>query len=100
MRGANNMLNELCVVKICKEAEPTDFGDELAMMNIETGEYFVINAVGREIWNHINGQLTIEEIVEKLVDVYDISIEPCRAQTLDFINEMIDGKLLEVVSCD
>ncbi|MGD2247012.1 MAG: PqqD family protein [Candidatus Methanofastidiosia archaeon] len=41
-------------------------GDDLALFNVITAQYFVLNEVGREIWNLCTGEYTIEEIAKEI----------------------------------
>ncbi|MBU7013741.1 MAG: PqqD family protein [Theionarchaea archaeon] len=45
---------------------PREQGDDLALFNVMTAQYFVVNEVGREIWNLCTGELTVKEIAQEI----------------------------------
>ena len=66
----------------------SDLGDEMVMMNLENGNYIGLNDVGRDIWEHIDGQASIAEMITKIVEEYDVSEEECAKDILEYLNEM------------
>lgn len=63
----------------------SELGDELVMMDIQSGNYISVNQVGSDIWNLLEQPMTYEELVVKLNAMYDISEEQCRAETAAFL---------------
>lgn len=62
-------------------------GEEMVMMDMERGDYLVVNTVGTEIWNLTAAPIKIKEVAEKLHEIYDISSEQCLNETLSFVQE-------------
>ena len=69
--------------------------EEVVLMSIETGYYFVLDKVGSTIWEHLaKNSATLEELVTKLVGEYDIDQETCSSDVKIFIDELISRTLV------
>jgi hypothetical protein len=66
-----------------------DLDDAIAMMNIETGEYYNLNPAGSRIWTLLETPMSLKAICEALVAEFDVSIEDCRTQTAAFLNDLL-----------
>lgn len=80
------------------KVDVVNMGNELAMMNTETGKYVIINEVGKDIWSLIDGEKSEEDIINALLELYDIDEETCSNEVNTFIRQLIDEKLVTKVS--
>ena len=71
--------------------------DDLVMMDIKSGNYFGINPVGAEIWNKMQGPISVQEIINQLLAEYDIDEATCRSETLAFIQQTLERGFLKVL---
>ncbi len=71
-----------------------DVNDELVVLNLQSGEYFTFNAVGRLIWLSLNDGKTVEEIAHTVVAEYATSEEKAVADVKAFITNLVSEKLL------
>lgn len=69
---------------------------ETVMMSIENGEYFGLDSVGSRIWELLETPITVANLVDILVDEFEVSREECEADTIDFLNQLLDKHLLIV----
>ncbi|NSW93526.1 MAG: PqqD family protein [Bacteroidales bacterium] len=60
--------------------------DNIADMN----SVFILNETGAFIWEKIDGENTVGEIIEKLVTEFDIEKETATEDVLSFFNRMKD----------
>ena len=51
----------------------------------ERSAVHVLNAIGTEVWNRIDGSRTVAQIVEEVVDEYDVPPEQARRDVLAFV---------------
>lgn len=79
-----------------KEIDDTDIDGEKVMMNLNKGEYFMLNTVAADIWDSINEPKTINEVVNELLEKYDIDYKTCEDEVMSFINELNDADLIKV----
>lgn len=63
-------------------------GDDLALFDVTTARYFVLNEMGREIWNFCTGENTIEDIARKIEGkVEDV---PSLEEIIEDVKELIE----------
>ena len=58
------------------------FGDEIMLMNLETGDYVGLNIVSADIWRQAEKQITAQQIINYLLEQYDVEQEVCRTEVL------------------
>lgn len=71
------MINKDSIVCINKDIDATEFNDEKVMMNMDKGKYYALNEVGSRIWDLINSNTKVSEIVDALLKEYEVSEEDC-----------------------
>lgn len=72
--------------------------DELVMMDMEQGNYFGLNAVGAHIWAVLETPQSREDIVSSVKNDFDAPDQSAlEKEVLEFIQTMIDNKLIDVV---
>lgn len=76
------------VVKLKKQLNVTDLSGEKVMIDFESGKYFMIKGTGNDIWDMIQNEITVEEIISKLLSEYDVSEEECTKSVNEFLNKL------------
>lgn len=71
--------------------------DNISMLNTETGKYTMLNSVGTLIWNYAGEPITVEDIVSRLTNEFDISIAECKKSVILYLENLKKEKLIEVV---
>lgn len=74
--------------------------DELVMFDVNAGQYYGLNNVATAVWNHLETKKTVDELAQALTSEFDISIEECRKELLEFLPELEEKGLIEVVEID
>ncbi len=59
-------------------------GEELVMMNMENGDFISMNKVGADIWKLCESPISLDQLLQKLENLYDIGPEQCRVETTQF----------------
>lgn len=70
-------------------------GDALLFMSMEQGEYFMVDSTARAIWDLIDGERTVDGIVDALVAEYDVDRAACAADVSRFAAELEERGLVE-----
>ncbi|MBA3674349.1 MAG: PqqD family protein [Chitinophagaceae bacterium] len=70
------------------------FGDEIMLMNLETGDYIGLNSVSADIWMQAEKQITAQHIIEYLLQQYNVEKEVCKAEVLTALEQMLEKGLL------
>jgi len=72
-------------------------GTDLAMMDMDTGKYFVLQEVAAFIWDRLADPATPAQLCEVLTRRYDVTAERCRGDVLPFLQKAHDKGLLRRV---
>ncbi len=79
------------VIKLKKDLNVTDLSGEKVMIDFESGKYFMIKGSGNDIWDYIQEEITVDEIIKRLLSEYEVSEEECENSVMEFL-----GKLKEL----
>ena len=74
----------------------SNMDDEVVMMNIEKGEYYGLDEIGSRIWQIIENPVTLDELIQVLVEEYDVDRETCRIDVVVFIEELRKKDLVNI----
>lgn len=85
--------------KVRRSSEPLQAGldGEVVMMSVEKGSYYGLDPVGSRIWELLEEPKTVSEVVDELLEVYEVDPEVCMRDTVAFLESLIDEELAEVV---
>lgn len=75
----------------------SELEDELMMMDLDTNNYFALDPVANHIWQLLVEPLTAAELCARLGRHFEVDEETCRRDTLAFLRQMWDEKLIQVV---
>ncbi len=71
--------------------------DELVMFDVNAGQYYGLNNVATAVWNHLETEKTVDALAQNLTSEFDISLDECRKELLEFLPELEEKGLIEVV---
>ena len=69
-------------------------GDETVLLNLETGIYFGLDGVSRQIWDAVVEGDSLEQIAASIVSEYNVDKLQAQADVLEFANELVERGLL------
>lgn len=73
-----------------KEIIQSKIGDEVVMLDVESGFYFGLNSVGSIIWSHLSVLISFEELIQKLSSQFEVDLEICRKDTSEFLDQLLE----------
>ncbi len=73
----------------------TTLGDELVMMDTESGNYISINNIGRTIWEKTAEPIAVKELIQFLLNKYNVAEEQCTTETFSFLEKLSEQNLLQ-----
>jgi hypothetical protein len=76
---------------LCSELE-----GEAVILNLATGTYFGLNAVGARIWELLSAGRNLREIRATLLDEFDVAPEVCEADLIEVVGRMSGDGLVTV----
>lgn len=77
------------------EIETATMGEEIGMLNVETGKYYILDPIATDIWQALEKPMTVTHLVLHLTQIYEVDQETCFKETEFFLSELIDNKLVK-----
>lgn len=73
-----------------------DMNGSAVTMDMMSGKYYNMGETGGVIWNLLESEKSVNEVVDALTAEYDISKEQCMKDILPFLETLVDKGLLLV----
>ncbi len=83
-------------VAASKEQASADLGDEAAILNLKSGVYYGLDAVGARIWALIQTPRTVREVRDTLLEEYDVEADRCGEDLIALLGELAEHDLIDV----
>jgi hypothetical protein len=83
------------IISAKKEIVAADMDGDTVMMSIEAGKYYNLGKMGGVIWGMMAEPVSVETVVAKLLEQYEVMREQCEREVLSFLSEMNREGLLE-----
>lgn len=78
------------------EIDDTDLDGEKVMMNLDKGEYFMMNEVGSIIWEIISEPINVRRIIDTLRSEYEVDEETCKDTVVEFLGRLNNADLISI----
>lgn len=69
-------------------------------MDADTGSCFALDPIGAVIWQWLDQPLTLDQLCLKLLDLYEVEPEVCRADVARLLDDLLDAGLVEARGSD
>jgi len=89
-------INTSMVISQLEGIDYADLDGDKVMMNLEKGQYFALNDVGSRIWDIIQKAITAKDIINTLLDEYEVDAATCEATVLSFLEKLNDAELISI----
>lgn len=76
------------------ELHAVEMDGELVMMGQEQGEYYGLRNVAASIWTLLAEPRTLEDLVARVTDEYDVTADVCRPDIVRFLDELVAKDLV------
>ena len=73
-----------------------DLAEEVAILDVKSGIYYGLNAIGGRIWNLIQEPRMVNEVCQTLLEDYEVEPERCERELLALLQELAANGLIEV----
>ena len=90
------MIDLNSIVSHREDIDTTDLDGEKVMMDLEKGQYFALNSVASRIWEVIESPISVNKVVDTLLEEYEVEREECEKSVLEFIKGLEDASLISV----
>ena len=72
-------------------------GDEVVMMDMDSGFYFGLNTIGSAIWDKLASPITAHELVDLLMMEFSVERIVCESVTHEFLNQLLERGIIKEV---
>lgn len=85
-------------IRLVKALDVTDLSGEKVMIDFETGKYFLLKGPANEIWDMLVGNeaLSCNEIVDQLMEIFDVDRETCMESVTSFVKKMEEYQFVTI----
>jgi hypothetical protein len=84
------------VVVASKEQLASSIGGETVILGLQSGRYYGVDGVSARVWQIIQEPSRVLDICNAIVSEYEVDPQVCAADVLALLNQMADGRLIEV----
>lgn len=84
------------VVERVADQIAAEVDDDLVMVNVETGYYYAVSDVAREIWDAIERPRRISDLIDELTASHEVERAVCEDETLSFLQNLLAERLVRV----
>ena len=84
-------------VHLIKHLDVTDLSGEKVMIDFSTGKYFLLKGAANEIWDMLAEDISVDEIKDKLMEIYDVDEETCLTSVKNFLQQMEENGFIEMI---
>ena len=88
-------LSHLLVVAT-KDQVSSEVGEDAVILNLKTGIYHGLDPVGARIWHLLQEPRTVNDILNTLLQEYEIEPERCERELVDLLQKLADAELVKV----
>lgn len=71
-------------------------GDEIVMMDLDSGNYLNINPIGSKIWKILETPIKVKDLLQVLLNRFDVSEEQCREELFLFLHQLKSQGLITI----
>ena len=83
-------------VRINEEVLFQELQGEAVLLNLKSGVYLGLDAVGTRIWNLLQRHHVLQEVRDAMLQEYEVSADQCERDLLRLVGEMEQQGLAEV----
>jgi Coenzyme PQQ synthesis protein D (PqqD) len=84
------------IVVAVKNQVSCDLAGEAAILEMKSGIYYGLNAVGARIWKLIQAPKMVREVCASILEEYDVEAERCEHDILALLEELVATGLVEI----
>ncbi len=89
-------VSKYSTVVAAKDQTSADLADEVVILDLKSGTYYGLDAVGSRIWSLIQEPRTVSDIRDILLEEYEVAFDRCEREILTLLQELAARRLIEV----
>jgi hypothetical protein len=76
----------------------SQIGEEVVMLDMESGFYFGLNSVASVIWGLLADEIGFEKLIEQLMAQFEVERSICEADTQELLDQMLEKNIIRKVA--
>ena len=72
--------------------------DEAIILDVTSGRYFSLNSVGALIWDQLESECSVEELVEIVIGTFEVDRQQALGDVRDLVGELSEAGLVDATS--
>ena len=77
-----------------KSIVQSKIGEEVVMLDMESGFYFGLNSVASVIWGLLANEIGFEELIDQLMAQFEVERSLCETDTKDLLDQMLEKNII------
>ncbi len=73
-----------------------EIDEEMVILDKDSENYFGLDEVGKVMWQEMQDKKILKDVFDSLVDIYDVQEDILKKDLQEFVNSLVDSKLIEV----
>jgi hypothetical protein len=84
------------IIKIMDNVVSCDLDGEVAILNMNDGIYYGLDPIGARIWDLIQNPIALGNILEIILEEYDVKYDQCKEDVLELIEKFHKNGLVKI----
>lgn len=94
--GSKGEIKDSSIIQRKNNLLHSEIQSEIVALDIDTSNYISFNSVGSRIWKFIESEAIFSDLVNKIVQEFDVNSEQARKDALIFLQKLYDKNLITV----
>jgi len=90
------MINENAQIERDHDILTSEIDLDLGLLNIETGYYYTLDDIGKDIWDLIESKISVESVVKSLLSEYDTDYDTCKNDVIELFESLEEHSLVKI----
>jgi hypothetical protein len=69
---------------------------ETVMMDADSGDYYGLDSVASRIWQLLETPITTAELIEQILQEYEVTPEQCQQDVNEFLTQLHKNKMIKI----
>ena len=72
-------------------------GEEVVMLDMDSGFYFGLNSVASVIWGLLANEIAFEALIDQLMEQFEVERSLCETDTKELLDQMLEKNIIRRV---
>lgn len=96
MNSPEGQIKLTSTIVVSKDQVSAELTGEAIILNSDSGIYYQLNAVGVTVWNSIQQPLSVKQIIESVLEEYQVEAARCEQDVLSVLHDMFSKGLIQI----